>query len=218
MVSTNLLDIVIKVPRGKDPDVSKSSIEPDAFVSATATIGRGTRVWGLAQVREHARVGEDCIIGRGSYVGAGVEVGNNCKIQNDALIYEPARLGDGVFVGPAVVMTNDLFPRAVNPDGSPKTGSDWLPVGVVAEDGASIGARAVCVAPLRIGAWAMIAAGSVVTKDVAPYSLVRGVPARHVGWVGRAGMPLRAEGEFLVCPLTDDIYEQVAGQLRLKEQ
>lgn len=195
-----------------------SFFETDAVVSPSADIGHGTKVWGLAQVREGARVGKSCIIGRGAYVGSGVQVGDNCKLQNDALIYEPARLGNGVFVGPAAVLTNDVFPRAVNPDGSLKSGSDWEPVGVVVEDGASIGARAVCVAPVTIGAWAMIAAGSVVTRDVAPFALVRGVPAKHVGWVGRAGIPLQKNGDVFLCPVTGEMYEESSGSLRIKEQ
>lgn len=198
--------------------MSTSEFEPDAVVSPAANVGAGTRVWGTAQVRDGATLGKTCIVGRGAYVGSGVEIGDNCKIQNNALIYEPARLGNGVFVGPAAVLTNDRFPRAINPDGSIKSGSDWEPVGVTVGEGASIGARAVCVAPLTIGAWAMVAAGSVVTRDVAPFSLVRGVPARHVGWVGRAGVPLERTGEFFVCPTTNDVYEEVAGHLRMKEQ
>lgn len=206
------------MPRGEGFEVPSALVDSDALVSPSAEIGGGTRVWGLAQVREKARVGKSCIIGRGAYVGSRVQIGDNCKIQNYALIYEPARLGDGVFVGPAAVLTNDLFPRAVNADGSLKSGSDWEPVGVVVEDGASIGARALCVAPVTVGAWAMVAAGAVVTRDVAPFSLVRGVPARHAGWVGRAGVPLVSNGGFFVCPTSNEIYEEVAGQLRLKEQ
>lgn len=198
--------------------MSASVFESNASVSPAANVGAGTRVWGLAQVREGAQVGKSCIIGRGAYIDSGVEVGDNCKIQNDALIYKPARLGNGVFVGPGAVLTNDLFPRAVNPEGSLKLGSDWQPVGVVVHDGASIGARAVCVAPLTIGAWAMIAAGSVVTRDVAPFSLVRGVPARHVGWVGRGGIPLKHDGSFFVCPVTKESYVELEGQLELKAQ
>lgn len=193
-------------------------IEPDAVVSPSANVGAGTKIWGLAQVRENAQLGESCIVGRGAYVGSGVQIGDNCKVQNDALIYEPARLGNGVFVGPAAVLTNDVFPRAVNPDGSLKSGSEWEPVGVVVDDGASIGARAVCVAPVTIGGWSMIAAGAVVTKDVAPFSLVRGVPARHVGWVGRAGMPLQKTGDVFLCPVTGEVYEELSGSLRMKDQ
>ncbi|GAB6985380.1 hypothetical protein JCM10369A_19040 [Nocardioides pyridinolyticus] len=112
----------------------------------------------------------------GAYIGSGVRVGENCKSQNYALVYEPAELADGVFVGPAAVLTNDTYPRAVTPEGDLKSAADWQPVGVTVERGASIGARAVCVAPVRIGAWATVAAGAVVTTDVAPYALVAGVP------------------------------------------
>ncbi|MBW3068830.1 MULTISPECIES: acyltransferase [unclassified Actinomyces] len=169
---------------------SPARIAPSADVSPEASIGDGSSIWHLAQVREHAVLGEGCIVGRGAYIGEGVRMGRNCKVQNYALVYEPARLADGVFVGPAVTFTNDHFPRAVNPDGSLKSASDWEPVGVTVEEGASIGARAVCVAPVVIGAWATVAAGAVVTKDVPAHALVAGVPARRIGWVGRAGEPL----------------------------
>ena len=162
-------------------------IMPSADVDDRAEIGAGTSVWHLAQVRENARIGENCVIGRGAYVGPGVPLGNNCKLQNYALVYEPAVLEDGVFIGPAVVFTNDHYPRAVTPEGALKTGHDWEPVGVVVREGASVGARSVCVAPLTIGRWALVAAGSVVTKDVPDFALVAGVPAKRIRWVGRAG-------------------------------
>lgn len=183
-------------------------IVESADVSPDATIGDGSQVWHLAQVREGVRMGENCVVGRGAYVGTGVEVGRNCKIQNYALVYEPARLGDGVFIGPAAVLTNDTYPRAVNPDGSLKSAHDWEAVGVTIGEGASIGARAVCVAPVTIGAWATVAAGSVVTRDVPDHAIVQGVPARRVGWVGKAGRPLVREGEYWVCPVTGTRYEE----------
>ena len=136
-------------------------IQPSADVSDDAIIGEGSSVWHLAQVREQAVLGRNCIVGRGAYVGTGVTMGDNCKLQNYALVYEPARLGQGVFIGPAVVLTNDTFPRAVNPDGSLKSASDWEAVGVTIGDGASIGARAVCIAPVTIGEWATVAAGAI---------------------------------------------------------
>ncbi|MHB1064543.1 MAG: acyltransferase [Georgenia sp.] len=184
-------------------------ILPSADVSPEATIGAGSSVWHLAQIREGAHLGTNCVIGRGAYIGPGVHLGDNCKVQNYALVYEPANLADGVFIGPAVVLTNDTYPRAVNPDGSLKSADDWERVGVTIERGAAIGARAVCVAPLTIGAWATVAAGSVVTKDVPAHALVVGVPAKQLGWVGEAGVRLVAEGEGRWrCPQTGRLYEE----------
>ena len=184
-------------------------IAETAGVSPDATIGDGSSVWHLAQVREQVVLGEGCIVGRGAYIGTGVQVGAHCKIQNYALVYEPASLADGVFVGPAAVLTNDTYPRAINPDGSLKDASDWHAVGVTIGQGASIGARAVCVAPVTVGAWATVAAGAVVTKDVPAHALVVGVPARRVGWVGRAGQPLVADGDGWRCPATGQRYEEI---------
>ncbi|MGW7366160.1 acyltransferase [Streptomyces sp. NPDC054841] len=191
-------------------------VQPTAQVDETAEIGAGSSVWELAQIREGARLGEGCVIGRGAYVGTGVQMGDNCKLQNYALVYEPAELGDGVFIGPAVVLTNDQYPRSVDPEGKQKRGGDWEAVGVKIADGASIGARSVCVAPVRIGRWAMVAAGAVVTKDVPDFALVVGVPARQIGWVGRSGVRLtEREGEPGVweCPQSGSVYEEKDGVL-----
>ena len=126
------------------------------------------------------------------------------------------------FGGPAAVLTNDHAPRAINADGTLKSASDWDHVGVTVERGAAIGARAVCVAPVRIGAWASVGAGAVVTRDVAPYALVVGVPARRVGWVGEAGVPLVAADEAprneagdrtWVCPASGRSYVERDGAL-----
>lgn len=186
-----------------------------ADVSDQATIGEGSSIWHLAQVRENAVLGKNCVIGRGAYIGEGVELGDNCKVQNYALVYEPARLASGVFIGPAVVLTNDHFPRAINADGTIKSASDWEPVGVTIGEGASIGARSVCVAPVEIGEWAMVAAGAVVTKDVPPFALVAGVPARQIGWVGHAGVKLVDEGQGLwSCPASGTLYEENNGTIR----
>ena len=182
-------------------------IQDSADVSDEAAVGDGTTVWHLAQVREGAVVGQRCTIGRGAYIGPGVRVGDDCKLQNYALVYEPARLGDGVFIGPAVVLTNDTFPRAVNPDGTLKSADDWEAVGVTVGDGASVGARAVCIAPVTIGRWATVGAGAVVTRDVPDFALVVGSPARRVAWVGKAGVPLEdLGGGCWRCPSTGDLY------------
>lgn len=188
------------------------TIKPTAQVADTATLGDGTTVWELAQIREDARLGDACIVGRGAYVGVGVRIGDNVKLQNQALVYEPAELGDGVFVGPAVVLTNDHNPRSVDTEGRLKRGGDWEAVGVTVAEGASLGARSVCVAPLRVGRWAMVAAGAVVTRDVPDFALVAGVPARRIGWVGRAGVRLRqvegSDGARWECPETGARYEE----------
>lgn len=188
-------------------------IVDSADVAADAEIGEGSSIWHLAQVREGALLGANCVIGRGAYVGTGVKLGDNCKVQNYALVYEPATLADGVFIGPGVVLTNDTYPRAVNPDGSLKSAHDWEPVGVDIATGASVGARAVCVAPVRIGAWATVAAGSVVTRDVPDFALVAGVPARRIGWVGRSGHRLVESGDFWICPETNARYTERNGEL-----
>lgn len=184
-----------------------ADIKATAQVAESATLGEGTVVWELAQIREGARLGAGCVIGRGAYIGTGVRVGDQVKLQNYALVYEPAELGDGVFVGPAAVLTNDQYPRSVDPTGQLKRGDDWEAVGVMVEEGASLGAHSVCVAPVHIGKWAMVAAGAVVTRDVPDFGLVVGVPAKRVGWVGRAGMRLGPVGDGTwSCPRTGEIY------------
>lgn len=189
-----------------------------AVIEKDAEVGNGSQIWDLAQVRGHARIGEDCVLGRNVYIGPGVVVGNRTKIQNNALIYEPSQIGEGVFIGPGVILTNDHFPRAVTYEGRKKANEDWISEAVIVEEGASLGASAICVAPVRIGAWSVVAAGAVVTKDVAPYSLVKGNPARHSGWVGEAGIPLRGEAPLFFCPQTGKHYELVAGKIVPKER
>lgn len=189
--------------------MSGSNVHATADVADSASIAASARVWHYAQVRENASVGENCVVGRGAYIGTGVHVADNCKIQNYALVYEPAVLGHGVFIGPAVVLTNDQFPRAINPDGTAKSADDWEAVGVTIREGASIGAKSVCIAPLTIGAWALVGSGSTVVKDVPDFALVVGNPARRVGWVGRAGHPLTNYGDNVwVCPVTGARYRQ----------
>jgi UDP-2-acetamido-3-amino-2,3-dideoxy-glucuronate N-acetyltransferase len=194
-------------------------VQPTADVDERAELGAGTRVWHLAQIREDARIGRDCIISRGAYVGPGVVLGNHVKLQNYALVYEPARLEDAVFIGPAAVLTNDVYPRSVGVTGQLKRPADWVAQGVVVRKGASVGARAVIIAGVEIGRWALIAAGAVVTRDVPDFGLVAGVPARRIGWVGRAGVRLSPDGDSRWrCPETGELFTERDGTLALTEE
>lgn len=172
-------------------------VHPTADVSAKANIGEGASVWHQAQVREGATLGPGCIIGKGVYIGADVSLGANCKVQNYSCVYEGNTLEDGVFVGPEVVFTNDRYPRAINPDGTLKASSDWELQGTLVKYGAAIGSRSVILPGLTIGRWALVAAGSVVTKDVLDHAIVAGNPARPRGWACVCARPLTDD---LVCP------------------
>jgi acetyltransferase-like isoleucine patch superfamily enzyme len=189
-------------------------IAHNASVSDGAKLADHTTVWDFAQIRENAQVGENSIIGSYAYIDANVEIGNNCKVQNRALIYDPAVIHDGVFIGPGVILTNDKNPRAVSDSGDVKGAKDWDKVGVEVLQGASIGSGAICVAPVKIGKWALVGAGSVVTKDVKEYALVVGNPARQIGWVGKAGKQLETtDGQHFKCPILGTEYQVINGNL-----
>ena len=193
---------------------TKVKFAPNAEVDPRATIGRGTAIWGLACIREDAVLGRDCIIGRGAYIEDGVTLGDRVKVQTNALLFKPARIGDDVFIGPAVILTNDRYPRSSTPDGQLKRENDWTAEGVVINEGASIGARSVILPGIRIGRFAMVAAGAIVTKDVPDFAIVVGGPARRVGWAGTAGVPLELDGDRWICPSTGAAFSECEGLLQ----
>lgn len=186
-------------------EYQQAKIHLTADVSPQATIGAGTLVWHHAQIREGASLGSNCVISKGVYIDTGVQIGNNVKIQNNVSIYHGVTIEDGVFCGPHCVFTNDKTPRAVNPDGSLKSGDDWILTKTLVCRGASIGAGATIVCGVTIGRWAMIGSGSVVSRDVPDNGLVWGNPARLRGFVCACGTRLAKHVEdktlvMLVCP------------------
>jgi acetyltransferase-like isoleucine patch superfamily enzyme len=192
-----------------------------AEVSKQAKIGADAYIWNLAQVREGASIGARSIIGSGAYIDADVQIGANCKVQNNALIYSPAVIADGVFIGPGAILTNDLNPRAINESGALKSAADWKVQRVEILLGASIGAGAICVAPVTIGSWAMVGAGAVVIKNVPDFALVVGNPAKQIGWVGKAGSKLdksKDQENKFICPITKNEYLEESGKLRAQDE
>ena len=150
-----------------------------ALIEQGAEIGNDTKVWVNSQIRSGAIVGSNCIISKDVYIDENVEIGNRCKIQNSVSIYHGVTIEDDVFVGPNACFTNDKIPRAFN--------QDWNITKTLIKKGASIGANATIICGITIGEYSMIAAGSVVTKDVKPYSLVMGNPAKHYSYVDKSG-------------------------------
>ena len=177
---------------GSDLTGLHALVASTAIVEEGVTIGTGAKIWHHAQIRAGASIGVDAVIGKGCFVDAGVVVGDRSKIQNGAQLYSPAYLEDGVFVGPLVILTNDKYPRAIAPDGNLVGAAGWTQSGCTLKHGASVGAGSVVICT-TIGAWALVAASSVVTKPVAAHSLVRGNPATHVGWVCYCGVPVNEQ-------------------------
>lgn len=186
-------------------------IHPTADVSPKAVIGEGTSIWHQCQVREGVHIGEQCILGKNVYVDFDVQIGSRVKIQNNCSIYHGATLEDGVFLGPHVVLTNDLYPRAINPDGTLKGNDDWTVGPIILRYGASVGARAVILPGVTVGRFALIGAGAVVTHDVADHGIVVGCPARMIGYACACGHRLQtAEQGGLACPHCGAIYPELS--------
>lgn len=159
--------------------MSNIYIDETANVSTDSIIGDGTKIWINSQIREKTQIGRNCIISKDTYIDAQVCIGNNCKIQNSVSVYQGVTIEDDVFVGPNACFTNDKVPRAFD--------ENWRITPTLVKKGASIGANATIVCGITLGEYSMVAAGSVVTKDVEPYSLVMGNPAKHYTFVNKIG-------------------------------
>jgi len=179
-----------------DPPQELLVIDPTARVHASAeleadvTVGPRTSVWNRAVLRAGASLGAECIIGRDAFIDEGVRLGDRVKVQNGALVYHGVTVGNGVFIGPGAILTNDRYPRAVTATGELARADDWTVSPIDLADGCSIGAGAVVVAGVRVGRFATVGAGAVVTRDVPDYALVAGNPARRLGWVCACGARL----------------------------
>ena len=180
-------------------------IHATAEVADTAKIGEGTRIWHQCQIRSDAQIGKNCNFGKGVFIDSGVHIGDNVKIQNYVSVYHGVTVEDGVFIGPHVCFTNDMRPRAINVDGSPKAADDWVLSTTLIKRGAAIGANSTIRCGITLGEWAMVGSGSVVTKDVPDYGLVFGNPAKLHGFVCPCGERLekvKEEGNTMLakCP------------------
>jgi UDP-2-acetamido-3-amino-2,3-dideoxy-glucuronate N-acetyltransferase len=187
---------------------------PTAIVDHGAQIGKGSKVWHFAHICSGAKIGEKSVFGQNVFVGNRVTIGKNCKVQNNVSIYDNVHLEDDVFCGPSMVFTNVINPRSavVRKD-------EYLDT--IVKKGATIGANATVVCGVTLGEYCFIAAGAVITKDVKPFALMAGVPAKQIGWMSRFGervalpvMKPNEVGEF-TCPETGDRYQLKNGDLSL---
>lgn len=181
---------------------SNVAIHPSAIVDEGARIGEGSRIWHWVHVCSGATIGRRVSLGQNVFVGNKVFIGDDCKIQNNVSVYDNVTLEEGVFCGPSMVFTNVYNPRALVPRKDEYRHT-------LVKKGATLGANCTIVCGNVIGEYAFIGAGAVINKDVKPYALMVGVPARQVGWMSAHGervpLPLEGEGEY-VCPHSNQKY------------
>lgn len=179
-------------------------IHESAIVDSGAKIGEGSKIWHFTHIMGSAEIGENCNLGQNVFIGERVKLGNNVKVQNNVSVYEGVICEDDVFLGPSMVFTNVINPRSsVNRKEEFKN--------TLVKKGATIGANATIICGVSLGEYCFIGAGAVVTKNVNPFALMTGVPAKQTGWVSKSGAIL---GDDLVCPETGEKYAVVNGFLQ----
>lgn len=186
-------------------------IHESSYLDDGAKIGKGTQIWHFCHVMSNTEIGNNCTLGQNVFVQSNVKIGNHCKIQNNVSVYEGVILEDYVFCGPSMVFTNVMDPRCKYP----QRGTEFYDKTIVKE-GASIGANATIVCGNTIGKHAFIAAGAVVTKDVADYALMIGVPAKFAGWVCECGEILPEFSDDVKCPRCGIKYMQESPKKLIK--
>ena len=183
-----------------------------AEVSDKAKIGEGTKIWHNCQVLGNAQIGKNCTIGHNCFIDSRARIGDNVKMESNTDVWDLVELKDYVFIGASVVFTNDLNPRAkYSKKDYPQYGK-WKPT--LIEEGVSIGANATIVCGNKIGKWAFIGAGSVVTKDVPNYALVVGVPGKAIGWVCKCGNKIEFKDEKISCLVCNRKFEKKGNKVK----
>ena len=178
-------------------------IHESSYVDDNVKIGQGTKIWHFSHILKNSTIGENCSFGQNVVVGPNVVIGKNSKIQNNVSVYDGVTLEDNVFCGPSCVFTNVRNPRSeiIRKDEFRQT---------IVRTGTSIGANATILCGIELGSYSFIAAGATVTKDVAPFALMIGTPAKRVGWMSKSGARL---GKNLVCPIDGIQYREVSTDL-----
>ena len=183
-------------------------VHPSSYIDAPCTIGKGVHIWHFCHIMQNSVIGDNCNIGQNVVIGRGVTLGNNVRVQNNVTVYEGVTCEDDVFLGPSMVFTN-----VINPRSAVSRKHEFKPT--LVKRGATIGANATIVCGHTIGEYAFIGAGTVITKEVLPYALMVGNPARQIGWMSEHGSKLRFDANGIaICGGTGDEYKLENGRVR----